>query len=177
MMAIMAAIIASVEPQQMVISRSGSYLTPWVRSNFSTMASRSGFAPQVMAYWLMSSAMALRAASLISSGAAKSGNPCDRLTAPYFIASRVISRMTDSVNWLALRETRREIDGAGVVIELATDGHGLGQIGKRDQLFHLVLSVSICVNLWLTQSGDCDLSCSTIDRTAGASEPFGARRR
>ena len=50
MMAIMAAIIASVEPQQMVISRSGSYLTPWVRSNFSPMASRSGFAPQVMAY-------------------------------------------------------------------------------------------------------------------------------
>src|SRR5881392_1076954 len=45
MIAIMADIIASVEPQQMVISRSASYLTPWVRSNFSTMASRSGFAP------------------------------------------------------------------------------------------------------------------------------------
>ena len=42
----------------------------------------------------------------MSSGAAKSGKPCERLTAPYFIASRVISRMTDSVNWLALRETR-----------------------------------------------------------------------
>src|SRR5437016_10905597 len=69
MIAIIADIIASVEPQQMVISRSASYLTPWVRSNFSTMASRSGFAPQVIAYWLMSSAMALRAASLISSGA------------------------------------------------------------------------------------------------------------
>ena len=39
----MADIIASVEPQQMVISRSGSTRMPWVRSNFSTMASRSGF--------------------------------------------------------------------------------------------------------------------------------------
>src|SRR2546423_7689693 len=29
---------------QMVTSRSGSYFTPWVRSNFLTMASRSGFA-------------------------------------------------------------------------------------------------------------------------------------
>src|SRR5260370_11335923 len=110
MMAIMADIIASVEPQQTVTSRSGSYLTPWVRWNFSTMASRRGFAPQVMAYWLMSSAMALRAASLISSGAAKSGNPCDRLTAPCFKARRVISRMTDSVNCSALAESmRREI--------------------------------------------------------------------
>src|SRR2546429_9375614 len=84
------------------------------------------------------------ATRLTSSGAAKSGNPCDRLTAPYFMASRVISRMTDSVNWLALRETRRETEGAGVVIALATDEHGLAQIRKRRQLFHLLLSVSIC---------------------------------
>src|SRR6266699_5210825 len=120
MMAIMADIIASVEPQQMVISRSGSYLTPWVRSNFSTVAARSGFAPQVMAYWLMSSAMALRAASLISSGAAKSGNPWDRLTARCFKASRVISRITDSVNCSAFAESmRREIcamERSGAVI-------------------------------------------------------------
>ena len=52
--------------------------------------------------------------------------------------------MTDSVNWLALRETRREIEGAGVVIESAADARG-----KRGQLFHLLLSVSICVNRWL----------------------------
>ena len=49
-MAIMADIIASVEPQQMVISRSGSMRMPCVRSNFSTIASRSAFAPQVIAY-------------------------------------------------------------------------------------------------------------------------------
>src|SRR5258708_13659425 len=62
----------------------------------------------------MSSAMACMATRLISSGAAKSGKPCDRFTAPYFMASRVISRITDSVNWVALRETRFEIEGAGV---------------------------------------------------------------
>ena len=49
-MAIMEDIIASVQPQQTVISRSGSTVMPWVRANFSTMASRRGFAPQVMAY-------------------------------------------------------------------------------------------------------------------------------
>src|SRR6267378_3196722 len=68
----------------------------------------------------MSSAMALRAASLISSGAAKSGNPWDRLTAPCFKAKRVISRMTDSVNCSAFAESmRREIcaiERSGAVI-------------------------------------------------------------
>ena len=49
-MAIMADIMASVEPQQMVISRSGSTRMFCVLANFSTMASRSGLAPQVMAY-------------------------------------------------------------------------------------------------------------------------------
>src|SRR5215475_2255728 len=70
-------------------------------------ASRRGFAPQVMAYWLMSAEMAWRAASLISSGAAKSGKPCERLTALCFSARRVISRMTDSVNCSALAEIMR----------------------------------------------------------------------
>src|SRR2546421_5513473 len=146
--AIIAEIIPSVDPQVTVISVSGSISKPRYHLVFLAIASRKSFAPQVIAYWFTSSAIACIATRLTSSGAAKSGKPCERLTAPYFIASRVISRMTDSVNWLALRETRREIEGAGVVIELATDGHGLGQIGKRDQLFHLVLSVSICVNLW-----------------------------
>jgi hypothetical protein len=50
MMAIIDDIIASVEPQQIVISRSGSMVTPWVAANFSTIASRSDLAPQVMAY-------------------------------------------------------------------------------------------------------------------------------
>src|SRR5215471_14161179 len=58
----------------------------------------------------MSSEMAWRAASLMSFGAAKSGKPCDKFTALYFIASRVISRITDSVNCSALAEImRREI--------------------------------------------------------------------
>src|SRR5260370_22141535 len=68
----------------------------------------------------MSSAMALRGVSLISSGAAKSGNPWDRLTAPCFNASRVISRVTDSVNCSAFAESmRREIcasERSGAVI-------------------------------------------------------------
>ena len=46
--------------------------------------------------------MAAHAASLISDGAGKSGKPCERLTAPCCCASRVISRMTDSVNRSAL---------------------------------------------------------------------------
>src|SRR5580765_8296565 len=58
----------------------------------------------------MSSEMAWRAASLISAGAAKSGKPWERLTALCFIARRVISRITDSVNCSALAEIiRREI--------------------------------------------------------------------
>src|SRR5438046_8360772 len=42
--------------------------------------------------------MACCAACLITSGALKSGNPCARLIAFASMASRVISRMTDSVN-------------------------------------------------------------------------------
>src|SRR5438067_5764883 len=107
MMAIIADIMASVEPQQIVISRSGSYRSDCVRSNLSTTASRNGLAPQVIAYWLMSSEIAWRAASFISAGAAKSGKPCERLTALCFIARRVISRITDSVNCSALAEIIR----------------------------------------------------------------------
>src|SRR5690348_14636078 len=54
----------------------------------------------------MSAAMACCAAALISAGAEKSGKPCDRFTAPCFSASRVISRMTDSVNRSAFVESR-----------------------------------------------------------------------
>src|SRR5687768_11101950 len=57
-----------------------------------------------MAYWLMSSPMALIAASLSSAGAAKSGKPWARLTASCAMASRVISRMTDPVKEAALPE-------------------------------------------------------------------------
>src|SRR6266705_441478 len=69
------------------------------------MASRRFFAPQVIAYWLISAAIASCAARLISSGAGKSGKPWARLMAPCLIANRVISRMTDSVNDAALSET------------------------------------------------------------------------
>ena len=44
------------------------------------MASRSGLAPQVTAYWLTSASIAALAASFSSAGAGKSGNPCARLT-------------------------------------------------------------------------------------------------
>ena len=40
--------------------------------------------------------------------------------------------MTDSVNWLALRETRREVEGAGVVIDLAAE------LQLEPRLFHLL---------------------------------------
>src|ERR1035441_5219542 len=50
--------------------------------------------------------MASCAARLISAGAEKSGNPCARLTAPYCMACRVISRMTDSVKCSTLSERK-----------------------------------------------------------------------
>src|SRR5271165_2558476 len=59
----------------------------------------------------MSAAMASCAARLISAGAGKSGKPCERLTAPCCNARRVISRITDSVNCSALRESL-ELTGA-----------------------------------------------------------------
>src|SRR4029434_2948087 len=45
--------------------------------------------------------MAATAASLTASGAEKSGKPWDRLTPPCRSLSRVISRITDSVNAVA----------------------------------------------------------------------------
>src|SRR5215472_14924768 len=100
----------------------------------------------------MSSAIALRAASLISSGAAKSGKPCERFTAPCFIARRVISRITDSVNCSAFAESmRREIWAiveSGAVIapsrktQRETRGHdvlaSLRQAGLLPGIFDIV---------------------------------------
>src|SRR5690242_6692968 len=65
----------------------------------------------------MSCAIASRAASLISAGALKSGNPCARFSALCAIASRLISRMTDSVK-CAVRALRKRRRGA---ISRATD--------------------------------------------------------
>src|SRR6266850_451819 len=101
------ATIASVEPQQTVISVSGSTASPCVARIWPAMASRRLFAPQVMAYWLTPSAIAWRAACLISSGASKSGKPWARLIAPWSIACRVISRMTDSVKRPAFSLVKR----------------------------------------------------------------------
>src|SRR6202051_1970946 len=64
----------------------------------------------------MSSAMAWRAASLISEGAAKSGKPCERLTAWCSSARRVISRMTDSVNCSALADSIRRASSPDVLV-------------------------------------------------------------
>jgi hypothetical protein len=55
----------------------------------------------------------------MSAGAAKSGKPCERFTAPYFRASRVISRITDSVNELAFFDTCLLFESEGVVIRKA----------------------------------------------------------
>src|SRR3982075_2085157 len=94
--------IASVAPPHTVISRSRSTVLPYQLRYFSAIASLSAGLPQVIAYWLMSPLIAAHAASFIGSGIGKSGNPCARLIAPYWFATRVISRITDSVNVLAL---------------------------------------------------------------------------
>ncbi len=97
----------SVAPQVTVSCVSGSGSQPGYQcAVLAQMASRNDLAPHVMAYWLMSSRMAWQAASLISAGAAKSGKPCARFTASWRMASRVISRMTDSAKVSALREMR-----------------------------------------------------------------------
>ena len=104
-----AAIIASVAPHVTVTWVSGS-ISPnpgkW-RGVVAAIASRNGFDPHVIAYWLMSASTASATARLSSGGQAKSGKPCARLTAPWATATRFISRMTDSVNDSAFRLMRR----------------------------------------------------------------------
>ena len=78
-MASSVAIIASVGPQQTVTCCVGRRRARHARRELAAMASRSGCAPQVTAYWLMSARIAAHAASLTSSGAGKSGNPCDEI--------------------------------------------------------------------------------------------------
>src|SRR4029077_734652 len=94
-------------------------------------ALRKFFAPHVIAYWFTSPSMAARAASLILAGAAKSGNPCARFTAPYNIACRVISRITDSVNCetLSLRNCFGCVDKEEITSAIAGR---LAQEGMRD---------------------------------------------
>src|ERR1051325_1847602 len=90
--------IASVAPHVTVISVSGFTVMPYQSAYLRASASRSRLAPQVMAYWFTSSAMARAAACFKTSGAAKFGNPCARLMAACSLASRVMPRITDSVN-------------------------------------------------------------------------------
>ena len=90
-------IIASVAPHVTVSIVSGSTRMPYSSAYVRDSASRSDFAPQVIAYWLMSASIARFAASLSACGAAKFGKPCARLIPPWIALRRVISRMTDSV--------------------------------------------------------------------------------
>jgi hypothetical protein len=66
---------------------------------------------------------------LISSGAGKSGNPCERLTASWRCASRVISRITDSVNWAAFFEPRGRSMGYAVGPHFSAAGSGPTEVG------------------------------------------------
>src|SRR5579862_6575396 len=98
--------------------------------------------------------MASSAARLISAGAAKSGNPCERFTALYCSARRVISRITDSVNCAALAERRSLVAMArsalmGFILWLRSvefavnagvtrdDFNVLASLGKRNRIHKL----------------------------------------
>ncbi len=98
--------MASVLPHVTVISVSGSTTRPRCQPACSATASRRFFAPQVTAYWLMSSSIARHAASLITRGAAKSGIPCARLIALCLRASTDMPRITLSVNRAAFCEIK-----------------------------------------------------------------------
>src|SRR5208337_1797171 len=107
----------------------------------------------------MSSEMAWRAASLISSGAAKSGKPWERLTALCCIANRVISRITDSVNCSALAESIRRamcvmlVSAVDMEIDCSKDGEFLERLvfqrqdrDARAQTLHSNNSASLTKN-------------------------------
>src|SRR5687768_4596907 len=67
------------------------------------MARRSDGVPQVIAYWWKSPSMARWAASISSRGGGKFGMPWARLMPSYWLLTRVISRITDSVKpWTRL---------------------------------------------------------------------------
>src|SRR5690349_24503809 len=70
----------------------------------------------------------------MSSGAEKSAKPCERFTAPCFSASRVISRMTDSVNELAFCETCRCFEIEGLAMAAHIIGHRPRQTLRDDLL-------------------------------------------
>src|SRR6185436_11494103 len=101
--------------------------------------------------------MACMATRLMSSGAAKSGKPCDRFTAPCLRASRVISRITDSVNRLAFLETWRCFEAAGVVIQYSSLSWRCSSLSRRgaellrrnsQNFLHLRIPICPCVTAW-----------------------------
>src|SRR5688572_8997775 len=98
--------MASVAPQVTIRFLSGSQGRLVKRVSFFASAWRSGVAPQVTAYWWLLPSISALAASRIARGGLKSGNPCDRLIAPCCCATRVISRMSDSVNVAVRRDVR-----------------------------------------------------------------------
>src|SRR5271163_219262 len=100
----------------------------------------------------MSAAMASWAARLISAGAGKSGKPCERFTALWRIANRVISRMTDSVKRPAFAESfglvaASRSSGTGFIlrsiqpaVDFPVTRHNLdvlAGLGKRNRLHKL----------------------------------------
>src|SRR5690348_7383274 len=116
----MAAIIASVAPQETVTSASASTSRPHAADCLRAIASRSGAAPHVVAYWLCPSRSAWAAASTMRGSGSKSGKPWAKLTALSGPCSarlrRVISRMTDSVKLCAFSDWRiapRLVSGIG----------------------------------------------------------------
>src|SRR5690349_18383676 len=136
--------IASVAPQQTVISLLGSTAIWYHCWYLCAIALRSVAVPHVTAYWLMSALMAVHAASFMGSGIGKSGNPCARFTASWSCAMRVISRITDSVNvavrlaacmrkklWLAgnLRQSAANEVGGGETLAIFLQRHSHGALG------------------------------------------------
>ncbi len=76
---------------------SGSRSSPIQYFCFFNNAFRKRGAPHVMAYWWGPSSIALLPATKTSGGGSASGKPWERLMAPYWFETRVISRITDSV--------------------------------------------------------------------------------
>ena len=98
-------IMASVEPHVTTIWVSGSMSRPMRGLCLAASAARKLGAPQVMAYWCGPVWATSARRSVISAGGSKSGKPWDRLMASYFMDTRVMRRITESVNcdvrWLS----------------------------------------------------------------------------
>src|SRR5229473_321248 len=127
--------------------------------------------------------MACCAACLMASGALKSGKPCARLTALYSIARRVISRITDSVNWevrLLRNRGRRFSIGVGRTRVFSAKGvirrvcHTQAAVGRTALLFQSGLPEHF-QKLLLGTHVDCvrhQLAVAAVNKALGnASDP------